>query len=201
MISLNISSTAASIFSPFRICRRRLYMAVLCWFMTSSYSSKCLRISKLCPSTLRCAPSMARDDHSGGDRLVFRHLQRVHDLLNAFTVKNAHEIVFERKVKPRFPRIALPARAATQLVIDPARFVALSAHDVKTAGGDDLPLFPLHSGTGTFCSALRVALESFQRRASDLAKNSGLPPSRMSVPRPAMLVAIVDPAASGPLAR
>mmetsp|Transcript_11542 Transcript_11542/g.48444 ORF Transcript_11542/g.48444 Transcript_11542/m.48444 type:complete len:264 (-) Transcript_11542:1613-2404(-) len=47
------------------------------------------------------------------------------------------------------------------------------------------------SGGGVACGALGSATGSRRRRSSYLARPSGLPPSRMSVPRPAMLVEMV----------
>ncbi len=46
---------------------------------TSSYSSSCLRMSKLRASTLRCALSMRRVDDAGLDGLALGHLQPLHD--------------------------------------------------------------------------------------------------------------------------
>src|SRR5262249_30566112 len=92
--------------------------------------------------------------------------------------------------------IALAARAAAELVVDPARLVALGAHDVQAAVADH----PLVLGSVTRrasasaearASAGAVAGSRPRLRRISLDRKSALPPSRMSVPRPAMLVAIV----------
>ncbi len=51
---------------------------------------------------------------------------------------------------------------------------------------------PSPSGAAAACAAsARSATLAFSSVSASLAMNSGLPPSKMSVPRPAMLVAIV----------
>ena len=48
-----------------------------------------------------------------------------------------HQVVVEGQVEARRARVALAARAAAELVVDPAGVVPLGADDVEAAGGDD----------------------------------------------------------------
>ena len=159
---------------------------------TSSYSSSCLRMSKLRASTLRCALSMLRGDDAGLDRLAVGHLEAVHDGLDAIAGEDAHQRVFEREVEARGARVALAARAAAQLVVDAARLVPLGGDDAQAAELHDLLVQALPLGA----QLCRRAAASRRPAGSDPASISctcfsTLPPSTMSVPRPAMLVAIV----------
>ena len=52
--------------------------------------------------------------------------------------ENPHQIVFERNVEARLARVALTARTAAKLVIDPARFPTLGAEHVQAPGSDHL---------------------------------------------------------------
>ncbi len=79
----------------------------------------------------------ARDD-ARLDRLAFRHLQAVHDGAHAIAGEDAQQLIVERQVEARRARIALAAGAAAQLVVDPARLMALGADDMQTARGLDL---------------------------------------------------------------
>ncbi len=86
--------------------------------------------------------------------------------------------------------VALAAGAAAQLVVDAAAFVALGAEHVEAAGGERLLLEAVDLGVDLRFS--RVARASPSRPASSRSMRiSALPPSWMSVPRPAMLVAMV----------
>ncbi len=79
----------------------------------------------------------ARHD-AGLDRLAVGHLQPFHDRAHAITREDAHQRVVERQVEARGARVALAARAAAQLVVDPARLVALGRDDAQAALGLDL---------------------------------------------------------------
>jgi hypothetical protein len=105
---------------------------------TSSYSSSCLRMSKLRCSTLRCADSSERVTMRVLDRLALGHLQADHDRVQALAGEDLHQRIFERQVEAARTRVALAAGAAAQLVVDAARLVALGADDVQAAGGDHL---------------------------------------------------------------
>src|SRR3982751_4135407 len=113
-------------------------MTVRCRFRTSSYLRTSLRISKFCCSTCVWAERMARVtifDSIGwasGTRSVFI-LESDHR-----AVEPAHEVVAQGEVEPRLPRVALPAGAAAQLVVDPPALVPLGAEHVEPAGLDDL---------------------------------------------------------------
>ena len=47
--------------------------------------------------------------------------------------EDAHQVVFEREIEARCAGIALAAGAATKLVVDAARLVALGAQDEEAA--------------------------------------------------------------------
>ena len=53
------------------------------------------------------------------DRHVVGHPQPGHQHLDGAAADPAHQVVAEREVEPGFARVALPAGAATQLVVDP----------------------------------------------------------------------------------
>ena len=107
-----------------------------------------------------------------------------------------HQVVLERQVEARRSRVALAAGAAAQLVVDPARVVAFGADDVQAARRDDGLVLDgalrLRLGEGCVVHLGDASAGLMPRlwSASD-ASPAGLPPSRMSVPRPAMFVAIV----------
>jgi hypothetical protein len=94
------------------------------------------------------------------------------------------------------PGVALAAGAAAQLVVDAAGLVALGAEHEQAAGGEGLLL-----GVGDLRLDLGLAREAASGVTStpmarcswrqDSMRMSTLPPSWMSVPRPAMLVAMV----------
>ena len=71
-----------------------------------------------------------------GDVLV--QPEPLHEPGHPFAGEALHEVVIERQVEPRRARVALAAGAATQLVVDAARVVALRADDVQAADRDDL---------------------------------------------------------------
>ncbi len=85
-------------------------------------------------------------DDAGFDRLAFRHLELVHHKRDAVTGKDAQQRVFQAQIETAGTRIALTARTAAQLVINPARFVALGADDVQTACGQHLVMQHLPFG-------------------------------------------------------
>ena len=77
-------------------------------------------------------------NHLRFDGHTLLHPQPLHQGFDFVARENAHQIVFERKEESRRTRVALAAGASAQLVVDAARFVALSAEDVKSANPDDL---------------------------------------------------------------
>ena len=149
-------------------------------------------MSKLCASTLRCAFSIWLREHAALDDLAFLHAGHGQPALRAIRIaEDAHEVVFHRQIEAAGARIALAARTAAQLVVDAARFMALGADDVQATGGDHLVVARLPVGAdargGDFIEP------RFARAAAAAASSSAslLPPSLMSVPRPAMFVAMV----------
>ena len=138
-------------------------------------------------------------DHLRLDRHVVGQVEPGHDRLERGAVEAAHQLVAEREVEAGLARVALTAGTTTQLVVDTARLVALGAEHVQTAGladllgvGLDLLLDLLERGVPGGLVLVggvhRVEALLAQRMS---AMMSGLPPSTMSVPRPAMLVATV----------
>ena len=88
------------------------------------------------------------------DRNPFLHPKRLHDPRDAVTGEDAHEVVFQRKIKTRRARIALASSSAAQLIVDPARFVPLGSEDMQAperhhlivffrADGGPLLLYPI----------------------------------------------------------
>src|SRR6267142_2084812 len=130
-----------------------------CLFITSSYSRRCLRISKLWFSTrkhlleyddevLADLEVVVLDALLGGgdgarhelvlDRLALLHAQALHDPLDALAAEDAQQVVLEREVEVRRAGVALAPGAAAQLVVDAARLVTLGADDVQAAQLHDL---------------------------------------------------------------
>ena len=154
------------------------------------------------------------------DRDALLHPEPLHEARDAVGAEDPHQVVFEREIEARRAGIALPAGAAAQLVVDAARLVPLGAEDVQAANLDHLLVLGLGLATEEPVDALPVGprhpvevvdveevdellvvdeprlaarqlLGDLLARLCCRAMNSALPPSRMSVPRPAMLVAIV----------
>ena len=109
-----------------------------CWFITSSYSSTRLRIRKFCSSTFFWAPSICLESilASIGSSSPSSPVgaEAVEDPVDPVAGEQAHQVVLGREVEARLAGIALAAGAAAQLVVDPARLVALGAEDVQAAG-------------------------------------------------------------------
>ena len=112
--------------------------------------------------------------------------------------EQAHQLVFEREEEPALAGVALAAAAAPELVVDPAGLVALRTEHVKPTERSDLVTL----GRAFFLVLGEELVETssafFGRRGRgprpaprSWARPSGLPPSNMSTPRPAMLVATV----------
>ena len=81
-------------------------------------------------------------EHLGLDRLLLALLvdraEAVEDAVDAVAGEQAHEVVLGGEEEARLAGVALAAGAAAQLVVDPARLVALGAEDEEAAGLDDL---------------------------------------------------------------
>src|SRR6266545_4124739 len=70
-------------------------------------------------------------------RLVRRDLEALHDPLDPVAGEEADQVVLAGEVEAGLARVALAARAAAQLVVDPARLVALRGEHVESARFDD----------------------------------------------------------------
>ena len=113
--------------------------------------------------------------------------------------EQAHQLVLERQVEAALARVALAAGAAAELVVDAAALVALGAEHVEAAELADLVALGLASRPSNLARELGEPGRALvgcrgrapRRAASRWARPSGLPPRRMSTPRPAMLVATV----------
>ena len=141
-------------------------------------------------------------EHPGLDRLLVALLvdgpEAVEDLVDPVAGEQAHEVVLGGEEEARLARVALAAGAAAQLVVDAPRLVALGADDEQAAGLHDLSRVLLDALLDARAGRRRSARRSRGRRAcrpsfasSSWVRCSGLPPSLMSTPRPAMFVAIV----------
>ena len=102
-------------------------------FITSSYLRTFLRATKFCSSTFFCAFSIWLREDLRLHRLVVRDLEALHDVVDPVAGEQAHEVVLAREVEARLAGVALAARAAAELVVDPARLVALGAEHVEAA--------------------------------------------------------------------
>ena len=102
--------------------------------MTSSYLSTFLRISAFCASIWVCALLICRVTILDSIGTSSGMLKPVHDRLDRAGPEPPHQVVLQRQVEPRLARVALPAGAAAQLVVDAARLVPLGAEHVEAAG-------------------------------------------------------------------
>ena len=97
---------------------------------------------KFCSSTLRWAPSICFESifASIGSSVPSSAdgAEAVEDAVDPVAGEQAHEVVLGGEEEARLARVALAAGAAAQLVVDPARLVALRADDVEAAGVHDL---------------------------------------------------------------
>src|SRR4029077_16181895 len=65
--------------------------------------------------------------------LVLRDLEALHDALDPVAGEQPDEVVLAGEVEAGLARVALAAGATAELVVDPARLVALGAEDVEPA--------------------------------------------------------------------
>ena len=114
--------------------------------MTSSYSSRFLRESKLRSSTFFWAPFDPPRDDLALDRLALLHAEAGQDARDPLAGELPHQVVFEREEEPRRARVPLAAGAAAELVVDPPALVPLGADDVQAAEPGDLAPLGLHLG-------------------------------------------------------
>ena len=110
------------------------------------------------------------------------------------------QLVLQRQEELAAARVALARGAADELAVDAGGLVAFGAEDVQAAGLRDRLAFLADAVPGSRSrrrSAARCPAGTSMRGADTAslscaqASVSALPPRRMSVPRPAMLVAIV----------
>ena len=115
-----------------------------CWFITSSYSRTRLRMQEVLLLDLLLGALDLLREHLVLDRQLVAVLVLlgeelvVEDAVDAVAGEQAHEVVLGGQVEARLARVALAAGAAAQLVVDPARLVALGAEDEQAAGLHDL---------------------------------------------------------------
>ena len=79
---------------------------------------------------------LLRED-PGLHRLIVGDLEAVHDPVDPVAREEAYEVVLRGEVEARLAGVALAPGAAAELVVDPARLVALGAEHVQAAGLDD----------------------------------------------------------------
>ena len=135
------------------------------------------------------------------DRDVVGDLEDLEDPVDPVGLEQPHQLVLEREVEPRLAGVALAAGTTAQLVVDTARLVSLGADDVEAADRRSPRRAPQRPGAlifstvpgqaASYSSAVSPVGSRPRLRSSASARNSTEPPSMMSVPRPAMLVATV----------
>src|SRR5262245_48325533 len=76
-------------------------------------------------------------DDAGLDVVLLVEPEALHHRGDPLRGKALHQVVVEREVEARRAGVPLPARAASELVVDAAALVALRADDVQAAGLDD----------------------------------------------------------------
>ena len=79
-------------------------------------------------------------DHAVRDRLALFQAQALQHAVKLVLPEDAHQIVMQAQIEFRMTGIALPARAAAQLIVDTPAFVPFGAEHVEPAGLDDLLL-------------------------------------------------------------
>ena len=74
-------------------------------------------------------------DHLRLDGHVLGDVEALHDRLDRAGPEAPHQLVLQRQVEAGLARVALPAGATAQLVVDPPGLVPLGAEHVEAAGG------------------------------------------------------------------
>ncbi|MPN20947.1 hypothetical protein SDC9_168326 [bioreactor metagenome] len=77
-------------------------------------------------------------EHFALNGRVLVQIHPLHDTGNPVAAEQAHQIVLQGDIEPGFPGVALTARAAAELVVNPAGVVALGADDEQAACFPDL---------------------------------------------------------------
>ena len=101
-------------------------------------------------------------DHLALDRLALLHPEPGQDVGDPLAGELPHQVVFEREEEPRRARVALAARPAPELVVDPPALVPLGADDVQAAERGDLAPLGLHLGLVLADGRLPDLLGDFQ---------------------------------------
>src|SRR5579864_6073223 len=94
-----------------------------------------LRLDRL----LRLLNSAADQPRLDGNALL--HPQPLEQGRDPLLGEDAHQVVFERQIEARGARVTLAASASAKLVVNTARFMALSAKNEQAAGRNDLFVF------------------------------------------------------------
>ena len=82
----------------------------------------------------------------------FVDTQPVHQRCDALPLENSHQIIFGRYVKLCLARVALTTAATAQLIVNPARLVALRAdHHQAAQFLDALTEFNVGTASGDVC--------------------------------------------------
>src|SRR5262245_12827525 len=83
-------------------------------------------------------------DHAALDGLMILHTESGEPARHALTAVNTHEGILQREIKSRRAGIALPAGAATELIVNSPAVVSLGADDMQAAHLGDFPALFLH---------------------------------------------------------
>ena len=169
--------------------RRCSKITLRCSFMTSSYCRSCLRTSKFCPSTLACARSSDLFTHGWTIASpsfmpsVDSTLSRRCEPNRRIRSSSRHRKNCERPGSP-----CRPERPRSWLSIR-----RLSWRSVASTNSPPASLTACSSASWSASIRRRISVGSASGSAAIacMILKSTLPPSFMSVPRPAMLVAIV----------
>src|SRR5439155_14190139 len=82
-------------------------------------------------------------------RLIVGHLEPLHDVVDAVAGEEPDELVLAGEVEARLAGVALTARAAAELVVDPPRLVALRAEHIEPAElGDSFTKLDVDAAAG-----------------------------------------------------
>ena len=133
IISLRISATVSDTSVAFMNSLRWAYTSLRWSFITSSYFSTFLRVSKLRASTFFCAFSSALLIQGWTIASPVLQPQLLQHPAHPVGAEDAHQVVFQRQEEARPPRVALAAGPAAQLVVDAPALVAFGADHEQPA--------------------------------------------------------------------
>ena len=92
------------------------------------------------------------------DRRVFVHSGHLHQAADAVAAEAFHDIVVEGNKEPGTARVALPAGAAAELIVNTPGFMPFGADNVKAPEPNDLVVFLLPVSGHTACG-LRISAQ------------------------------------------